>query len=265
MHARAVRRIGCKAVLSGEGADEILAGYSFSLCDWTGSIARSTPRPAGDCASVAAVLGFVPAWMRNAAAERVLLHALLTPEMAAEADCIDACRAAVEDVDVEGQLRGRHPVMQSLYLWARTILPGYILFSDRMEMAHGVEARLPYLDHVLFETVRKFPPRVLMAGDSSKHVLREAAAGYVNDEVARRPKQPFAAPALATGRSAVKHELRSRIRDGIGDQAFFDAAAVRACLDRLDRMEHGADVRFEPALLLIASTLALQRRYGLAA
>ena len=266
LQAKAVRQAGCKAVLSGEGADEVLAGYSFSRRDWdAGALTgvRPTARVPG-LDAVAAKLGFVPEWLRNAATERVALTALLTPELAAEANCLDPYRTIVDELDVDGQLRGRHPMIQSLYLWSRSVLPGYILFCDRMEMAHAVEARLPFLDHVLFETIRDLPAGVLMSGASSKRILRDVAQDYVTAEVARRPKQPFTAPALATGDSPFKHEVRSRIRAGITDQGFFDASAVRAFLDRLDRMGAGADAPFERALMLIASTLAIQKRYGIA-
>ena len=48
---------------------------------------------------------------------------------------------------------------QSLYLWSKTFLPGYILtmLGDRMEMAHSVEGRVPFLDHHLVELVRSQP------------------------------------------------------------------------------------------------------------
>ena len=45
---------------------------------------------------------------------------------------------------------------QSLYLWSKTLLPGYVLtmLGDRMEMAHSVEGRVPFLDHHVVEVVR---------------------------------------------------------------------------------------------------------------
>ena len=50
-------------------------------------------------------------------------------------------------------LAGRDPLHQSLYMWAKTVLPGYILtmLGDRMEMAHSIEGRVPFLDHHVVE------------------------------------------------------------------------------------------------------------------
>ena len=54
-----------------------------------------------------------------------------------------------------GRSPGAIVVNQSLYVWAKTMLPNYILsnLGDRMEMAHSVEGRLPFLDHHLVEAV----------------------------------------------------------------------------------------------------------------
>ena len=55
---------------------------------------------------------------------------------------------------------------QSLYLWAKTLLPNYILsnLGDRMEMAHSVEGRLPFLDHNVVEEVAKMPVSMKIKG-----------------------------------------------------------------------------------------------------
>jgi asparagine synthase (glutamine-hydrolysing) len=63
------------------------------------------------------------------------------------------------DIDVRGQLVGRDPLHQALYLWAKTVLPTYILtvLGDRMEMAHSIEGRVPFLDHHVVEVIRSQP------------------------------------------------------------------------------------------------------------
>jgi len=62
----------------------------------------------------------------------------------------------MSDIDAHGQLAGRAPLNQSLYLWAKTALPNYILtmLGDRMEMAHSIEGRVPFLDHHVVEVIR---------------------------------------------------------------------------------------------------------------
>ena len=50
---------------------------------------------------------------------------------------------------------------QSLYLWSKSVLPNYVLtfLGDRMEMAHSVEGRVPFLDHHVVELCRDLPVR----------------------------------------------------------------------------------------------------------
>ncbi len=66
---------------------------------------------------------------------------------------------------------------QSLYIWAKTMLPNYILsnLGDRMEMAHSVEGRLPFLDHHVVEEAARMPVAMKIHGMTEKYVLREAA------------------------------------------------------------------------------------------
>ena len=105
------------------------------------------------------------------------------------------CRFS-SDIDVRGQLAGRDPVNQSLYLWSKTVLPGYILtvLGDRMEMAHSIEGRVPFLDHHVVEVIRSQPVSQKIRGMTEKYVLREAARDVITDTVYRRQKHPFLAP-----------------------------------------------------------------------
>ena len=70
------------------------------------------------------------------------------------------------------QLAGRDPLHQSLYMWAKTALPGYILtmLGDRMEMAHSVEGRVPFLDHHLVDVIRSQPVNQKVRGMTEKYV-----------------------------------------------------------------------------------------------
>ena len=92
--------------------------------------------------------------------------------------------SAINPQIVEGQLVDRHPVLQSLYLWSRSILPNYILTVERVDAAHAIEARVPYLDHELVEFARHIPASMLIRDGRGKHLLREAL----------RPRRRWARP-----------------------------------------------------------------------
>src|SRR3984893_15584515 len=87
----------------------------------------------------------------------------------------------LDSIDIHRRLSGRDPVNQSLYLWNQTILVNTILtyLGDRMEMAHSVEGRVPFLDHHVAEYVAGLPVRHKIRGTLEKYVLREAVRDVI--------------------------------------------------------------------------------------
>ena len=146
--SRAVRDAGYKVVLTGEGSDEILAGYPHFRRDMLlhdaagpgcrggpaapgGSWRRATRSRAACCCptgrrgrwrACVRALGFVPSWLEANATAAFRLHALFTTEFAAEFADRDPYRVFLNGLDVPGQLAGREPVNQSLYLWSKAML-----------------------------------------------------------------------------------------------------------------------------------------------
>lgn len=75
---------------------------------------------------------------------------------------------------IREQIKGLHMLNQSLYIETKTRLPGWILWkSDRMSMAHSVEARVPFMDHPLVELVASVPPGLKLNGMDEKYLLRK--------------------------------------------------------------------------------------------
>ncbi len=89
--------------------------------------------------------------------------------------------AILDDTDVVRQLRGRDALNQSLYLWSKTVMAGYILtmLGDRMEMGHSIEGRVPFLDHKVVELVASQPVNQKIRGMTEKYVLREAVKDVI--------------------------------------------------------------------------------------
>jgi asparagine synthase (glutamine-hydrolysing) len=76
------------------------------------------------------------------------------------------------------------------------LLPGYILSSqgDRVAMAHGVEARFPFLDHRIVEFAAGLPSHLKMHVLNEKYLLKWCTNGMIPASISRRPKQPYRAP-----------------------------------------------------------------------
>ena len=87
------------------------------------------------------------------------------------------------------------PIDRMLYADLMTKLPEHtLMLTDRLNMAHGLEARSPFLDHELMELVAAFPSRIKIKGRRLKAVLREMAQDLLPGEILRRGKQGFMFP-----------------------------------------------------------------------
>jgi asparagine synthase (glutamine-hydrolysing) len=101
-----------------------------------------------------------------------------------------------------------------LYIDSKTYLPGDILTKvDRMSMAVSLEARVPLLDHNLIEFVTRIPAGLKMAGLETKHLFKRAVADLVPPEILNRPKQGFGVPI----QHWINRQLKERIRDTLSD------------------------------------------------
>lgn len=289
--SRAVRDTGYKVVITGEGSDEILGGYppfrrDMLLYDNAGQdpaeverllgelsaanpVSRGLLLPDGSSLPLEAVrrlLGFAPSWMEAYGSTGFKVHALFRDDFADELAGRDPFAGVVESLDLEGQLAGRPPVHQALYLWGKTQLPNYILamLGDRMEMAHSIEGRLPFLDHHVVELVRSLPVRQKIRGTTEKYVLREAVRDVLTDTVYRRHKHPFTSPPVALAPDERLHELLQDTLRGPTLEAmpFYDRTKVVRLLDSLPEMDVAARTAIDPALMLVLSACMLQERFA---
>ncbi|MBW4635488.1 MAG: asparagine synthase (glutamine-hydrolyzing) [Iphinoe sp. HA4291-MV1] len=289
LQSRVVHDSGYKVVLSGDGSDEIFGGYSHvrqdllldntlqqsakvvqqGLGETSGKkstsnaiLPNSTPT---FLASVQQTLGFVPAWLKNVAVDRAFFHVLLAPDYASKFAQQDIYRIFLNQFDVQGQLVGRSLVIQSLYLWSKSILPNYSLFAERLEMAHALEIRLPFLDHHVFELVREIPISLLTHGTREKYVLREAARPFLTDTVYARPKHPFTAPpATLTTNNELYTLMQDSLRSSVmASVLFFDQAMIITLLDKLPEMDERKRIALDSTMMMLLSTYFLQARYNL--
>ena len=175
----------------------------------------------------------------------------------------------MSDIDVRGQLAGRDPLNQSLYMWAKTGLPTYILtiLGDRMEMAHSIEGRVPFLDHQLVEVICSLPVNQKIRGMTEKYVLREAVRDVITDTVYRRQKHPFLSPPATLDpykrlNALVQDTLRGPVLASI---PFFDQKRVIRLLDGVNAMDEDSLVANDQVLMLLLSACVLQDRLHLAA
>ena len=285
--SRAVQQAGYKVVLAGEGADELFAGYDFSRqallttgahagpSKWARVLFRlmrrktRTEQRIADTspwlARLCRVLAFPPALLDYVAEKFVLLQSLVSTDFAREFQRRDPYREFLRQFEWRASLRGREPAKQILYLWMKSLFVNYVLAGERLDMAHGVEVRLPFLDHKLFEFARSIPSSMLARDGRQKYVLREAVKPFVTDEVYHGAKQPFFAPPTTVQVGNPMYELlQDTLRSqGFQSAPFFDRPSVIGFLDELPNMDDGTRTAMDPALFMMASIAILNDRYGL--
>jgi asparagine synthase (glutamine-hydrolysing) len=286
--SRAVRDSGIKVVLTGEGSDEILAGYPHFRRDAVlyggDGLDESTkryllselekanrvssgllmPQAGTTLENVRRVLGFVPSQLESWAQIGAGLLNVVSDEFTSEFTDRDTYRVLMNCLDVERQLSGRDVVNQSLYVWAKTMLPNYILsnLGDRMEMAHSVEGRLPFLDHHVVEAVAQMPVSMKINGMTEKWVLRESARPVITDTVYRRQKHPFMSPPATVQQDGklftmLQDTLRSASLDGPG---IYDRRKVVKLLDAVSAMDGATRSRMDPVLMWMSSICLLHEQ-----
>jgi asparagine synthase (glutamine-hydrolysing) len=292
--SRAVRDAGYKVVLTGEGSDEILGGYPhfrrdmllynaqgqdpevvadlLHQLDNANPVSRGLLLPdgeAGPLERVKSLLGFVPSWIEAFSARATKMRPLWSCNFLDKFGDREGFQPVLTDIDIQGQLTGRDPLHQSLYMWAKTGLPSYILtmLGDGMEMAHSIEGRVPFLDHHLVEVIRSQPVNQKIRGMTEKYVLREAARDVITDTVYRRQKHPFLSPPATLDPDKrlsvfVQDTLRGPVLASI---PFFDQKRVVDLLDSLDTMDEGARVANDQVLMTLVSACILHERFHLAA
>jgi asparagine synthase (glutamine-hydrolysing) len=149
------------------------------------------------------------------------------------------------------------------------MLPGYILamLGDRMEMAHSVEGRVPFLDHHVVELIRSQPVTQKIHGMTEKYVLREAVRDVITDTVYRRQKHPFLSPpATLNPKEKLSAFMQDTLRGPVlADIPFFNQKKVIGLLDSLHTMDEGSRIANDQVLMSLVSACVLQDRFRLAA
>jgi asparagine synthase (glutamine-hydrolysing) len=214
-----------KVVLSGDGGDELFAGYTRYALDRKRSAFTHLPQVVRQ--GVMQPLGRnLPhgAWGRNylhnvaldpldryiedvSIFTRLNKPALYTDDFRQQ---LGACDAAARFRDYAAHSRAGDPLDPLLYLDSKTYLPGDILTKvDRMSMAASLEVRGPLLDHKLIEFVcTRIPASMKMKGLETKHIFKRAVRDLVPAEILDRPKQGFGIPIDRW----INEQLRERVR-----------------------------------------------------
>lgn len=126
-----------------------------------------------------------------------------------------------------------HPLSQVQYLDMKTYLPGDILTKvDRASMAHSLEVRAPLLDHQFMEWASGLPPELRLRGRQGKYILKKALEPHLPHDVLYRPKMGFAVPLSAWFRGPLRQRVRDAVLgDTLRDTGLFDNDSLTRLVD----------------------------------
>ena len=218
-----VRASGYKVVLTGEGADEVFAGYDIfkeakirrfwarqpassirpRLFERLYPYLRHSPSAGGAFTrsffgqgmegAGEPCFGHRPRWTTT---QRILRY--LAPDMRSRIGAYDP--VAAFERTLPSSIGRWAPLARDQYVEAHTLLSGYLLSAqgDRVAMANSIEARYPFLDHRLIEFASTLPPGFKLRGLAEKAILKDAFRDMVPEAIRRRTKQPYRAPDSAS-------------------------------------------------------------------
>ena len=244
-----------KVVLSGDGGDELFAGYTRYVIDHQRSGFAKLPRLLRR-GLMAPLSRRLPHGVRG---RNFLYNVALDPldrYLDSTSIFTSLNKPALYTYEFRKQLNGQNGSSEFefgrslakkvssgeeldalLYIDSKTYLPGDILTKvDRMSMAVSLEARVPLLDHKLIEFVTSIPARLKLKGLETKYIFKQAVRDLVPPQILDRPKQGFGVPV----QEWINQQLRERIRETLMEQrtrerGYVDPRYVQVLLDEHER------------------------------
>ncbi|CAN5837354.1 amidotransferase 1, exosortase A system-associated [soil metagenome] len=250
-----------KVVLTGEGSDELLAGYGKyprALVNWRAAAAYAAVPEALRSWVASSVVPRLPARFARYA-KRSFLAVDATPESmffdnfaaigvrrqrellsAAHGSAITATQAYSSSRAYFDAPNGHSTTLaRLLYADLKTYLVELLMKQDQMSMAASIESRVPFLDHKLVEFAASLPARLKLRGFKTKWILREAVRGIVPPDILTRKKMGFPVPFGIWMRGHWQSVARDVLLDRrTRERGIVDPAAIERLISA-----HAADVQ----------------------
>jgi len=254
-----------KVVLTGEGSDELLAGYGRyrkTILNMQLGAHYHQRMPAGIRDAVRKQIAALPFGSRLrqkltrtfltlspdiesiyfdnfAVFPRAMQRGLLTPETRERigtmaVDPYSVVRGVLTQTDASSLLD------RLLYADTKTYLHELLMKQDQMSMAASIESRVPFLDHRLVEFSARLPERMKLRGATTKYVLRQSMKDVLPEEILSRPKMGFPVPVGAWFRGAFREVIDEYVlSERVVSRGIFEAEFVLSLVRR--HQEFGED------------------------
>lgn len=255
----AARAAGVPVVLSGEGADELFAGYiGYRYDAFRRARGPSAALPPREAALRRRLWGDESVFYETPlAAHEDARRALYAPEVAAAFPEFEFTQFGVVD---PARLAGRHPVHQRAYLDLKLRLGDHLVgdHGDRMLLGNSVEGRFPFLDVEVAALAARMPPDLKLNGFTEKYILKQVARPLLPSSIVEREKYAFCAPGspqLLRARVDWVEDLLSPAT--IRRHGYFDSAMVERLKARYRAPDFTLAGSNEEDVLMIVLTFGL--------
>lgn len=285
--SKLVRDNNIKVVITGEGSDEILAGYDIFREAIIRRFWASQPGSSLRPTLLKKIYPDIP-HLKNASpnilkmffgykledTSNPLYSHLLRWNNAnhIRKHFTDQIRKSVNGYDPLADLIGRlpesfmgwSPLARAQWLETTVFMSGYLLSSqgDRMAMANSVEGRYPFLDYRVIEFCSSLPDRFKLNGLNEKYLLKKLMTGRIPDSIIRRPKQPYRAPISSVFLAKDQPEY---VKETLSEFTFnkvgiFDFESVSGMLRKIDKTGAASEVD-NMVLAAVISTHLLHHQF----
>jgi len=239
-------------VLTGEGSDELLAGYGKyprAVVNWRAGAVYESMIPAALRARIAhSVIPRLPgragryarrsflAMPRNVSAMFLDNFAGMPVRQQREllsAEALTGCDPYASSLAYFHQVNGASGILgRLLHTDMKTYLVELLMKQDQMSMSASIESRVPFLDHVLVEFAARLPDRLKLRGFTTKRILREALRGLLPEQILSRRKMGFPVPFAQWTRDRWQPVVRDVLLDRrTRERGLINPAAVERLLD----------------------------------
>jgi asparagine synthase (glutamine-hydrolysing) len=278
--SKRVREKNIKVVITGEGADEMLAGYDIfkeaKIRHFWAKQPSSKYRPLllkrlypyipqiayADSNSLKLFYGYKLSDIESPVYSHYLrwnngnhIKKYFSKHISEQLNGYNPVNEIIESID--GKFDNYDYLAKAQWLEINLFMSGYLLSSqgDRMAMANSVEGRYPFLDYRLIEFCSKLSPDFKLNGLNEKYLLKKLAKNKIPEKILNRPKQAYRAPIQSSfiSENAPAYISEMLNSDKIKDQQIFDSLKIEEFLKKINSGKQNSEIE-NMALTAILST-----------
>jgi asparagine synthase (glutamine-hydrolysing) len=285
--SKKVRENNIKVVITGEGADELLAGYNIfkenkirrfwakdkksrirplllkRLYPYIEALQKANPNALKMFFGYKLEETYSPVYshlLRWKNSSNITNH--LSKEIQEQLSSFDPYSELM--INLDDKLNELDPLAKAQYLEIKIFLSGYLLSSqgDRMGMANSVEGRYPFLDYRIIEFCASLPPDFKLQILNEKVLLKKMMKGRIPEEILKRPKQAYRAPILS---SFLSDEAPGYVKEvfsveSLKNAGIFNPDSVNKLLVKMNSGKSYSEID-NMALTAIISTQLLHKQF----